>query len=287
MTAGTPPSLDHVGYVARSLDALREGMQRLGFGTTEPRELMGVDPATGAAVSLRQRSCHAVFERGYVELSAVETDDPQHHLAAYRRRGDGLHIVALGSGAIAVEHARCVAAGIRTTPPARATRRIEYGERHGEARFEWFMFAPDESPEGLVCYAANLTPELVYQRSVMGHANGALALAEVCLLADDVGVSSARYARLLGLAAREYPGRHEFALDGGCFSIVDAQGFARRFGVPPGAAAGRFAAAVIQVADPARCEALLRDRGIATWRSEGLLVTGFGAGGDTLLAFCA
>jgi hypothetical protein len=162
--ATAPPALDHIGYVGRSLDALRDGMGRLGFATTEPRELMGVDATSGAAVSLRQRSCHAVFERGYVELSAVETDDPRHHLAAYRRRGDGLHILALGSGAIAVEHARCVAAGIGATPLARAARRIEYGERHGEARFEWFMFTPEESPEGLVCFATNLTPELVYQR---------------------------------------------------------------------------------------------------------------------------
>lgn len=287
MSPATPPSLDHIGYVAGSLDSLREGMGRLGFTPTEPRELTGVDRATGAVVSLRQRSCHAVFERGYVELSAVETDDPAHHLAAYRRRGDGLHILALGSRAIEAEHARCVAAGLGATPPARAARRIEYGERHGEARFEWFMFTPAESPEGLVCYADNLTPELVYQRSVMAHPNGALALVEVCLLADDVAASAARYARLLGLAARGEAGRREFALDGGCFSIVDADGFERRFGVRRAVTAGRFAAAVIRVRDPAACERLLRERGVAVWRSAALLVTRFAAGGDTLLAFCA
>lgn len=287
MIASTPPSLDHIGYVAPSLDPLRDGFERLGFRTTEPRELMGVDGATGATVSLRQRSCHAVLQRGYVELSAVETDDPRHHLAAYLRSGAGLHILALGSGAVAAEHARCVAAGIGTTAPARAARRIEYGERHGEARFEWFMFAPHESPEGLVCYAANLTPELVYQRSVMGHANGALALIEVCLLAGDVGAVRRRYARLLGLEARERCGHSEFGLDGGRLSIVDAQGFERRFGVHPTGAAGRFSAAIVRVGDLAQCERLLHERGVVAWRTDGLLVTRFTAGGDTLLAFCA
>ncbi len=262
-------------------------MERLGFATTEPRELLGVDPATGQPVPLRQRSCHAVFERGYVELSAVETDDPRHHLAVYRQHGDGLLILALGSTAIAAEYARCVAAGIGVTSPARATRRIEYGERHGEACFEWFMFRPDESPEGLVCYAANLTPELVYQRSVMAHANGALALAEVCLLTDDVSATRARYARLLGFAGRDRAGHFEFVLDGGRLSILDAQGFESRFGVTPAGGTGRFAAAVVRVRDAAACERLLRERGVPAWHNGTLLVTRFAAGGDTVLAFCA
>jgi hypothetical protein len=287
MTIASPPSLDHVGYVGRSLEALRAGMERLGFATTEPRDLMGVDDATGRAMPLRQRSCHAVFERGYVELSAVETDDPRHHLAVYRQRGDGLHILALGSAAIAAEHARCVAAGIGATALAQAARRIEYGERHGEARFEWFMFKPDESPDGLVCYAANLTPELVYQRSVMAHPNGACGLAEVCLLTDEVSAGAARYARLLGFAGREHAGQHEFALDGGRLSILDARGFESRFGVSPSGAPGRFAATVVSVRDAAACERLLRERGVIAWRSGMLLVTRFAAGGNTLLAFCA
>jgi catechol 2,3-dioxygenase-like lactoylglutathione lyase family enzyme len=117
--------------------------------------------------------------------------------------------------------------------------------------------------------------------------NGALALAEVCLLADDVAVSSARYTRLLGLEPHGHAGRREFALDGGCLSILNAHGFERRFGVRPSGVAGRFAAAVVRVCDTARCERLLRERGIVAWHSAGLLVTRFAAGGDTLLAFCA
>ena len=194
-------SLDHVGFVAPQLAPLRASMRALGFTLTEPRELRRTDPVTGASVSLQQWSCHAVFEQGYVELTAVENDDPGHHLAAYLQRGAGLHILALGSARIGAEHARCAAAGIATTAPARATRRIEYGERHGDAAFEWFMFAPAEAPEGLVCYAHNLTPELVYQRSVQQHANGAVALEEVVVTVPQPPAAAARYERLLGLPA--------------------------------------------------------------------------------------
>lgn len=284
--AAAAPSLDHIGYVVRSLDALREDFARLGFTTTEPRELMRVDAATGAAVSLRQRSCHAVLQRGYIELSAVETDDPRHHLAAYRRRGDGLHIVALGSDSIGAEYRRCLASGVRATAPAHAARRIEYGERHGEAHFGWFMVAPEESPEALLCYTANLTPELVYQPAVMNHANGALALVEACLLADDAAATAARYGRFLGSAVRERSGDFVFELEGGRLSIVDAQGYERRFAVAPRDEDARFVAAVIRVRDLGRCAELMRERGVVAWRSAGWLVTRLGAGGDTLVAFC-
>ena len=89
-TVDAAPTLDHVGFVVSDLGRLVAAMRRLGFSITEPRELMRVDPATGERVSLHQQSCHAVFGTGYVELSAVPSDDPAHHLAAWRARGDGL-----------------------------------------------------------------------------------------------------------------------------------------------------------------------------------------------------
>lgn len=280
-------SLDHVGYVVPQLAPLRAAMQALGFTLTEPRELRRMDPATGASVSLQQWSCHAVFEQGYLELTSVESRDPAHHLAAYLDRGPGLHILALGSTQIGAEHARCVAAGIATTAPARATRRIEYGTRQGDAAFEWFMFAAPESPEGLLCYAHNLTPELVYQPVVQQHENGALALEEVVITAAQPGQVATRYARLLGVAAEPQSAGWRISLGDGALSICAPAAFAARFGVAAdgAAAAGRFAAIVIRSRDAGQCARRLEAAGVAVSEVGKLLVTRCAAAGGSVLAF--
>ncbi len=197
-------SLDHVGYVAASLPQLRATMQRLGFAPTEPALLMRANPETGALESLQQQSCHAVFGRSYIEFSAVMTDDPSHHLAVYRARGDGLHILALGTTDVAATHARCIREGVPVTPPARAARQIDYGSLHGEARFEWFMAQPASAPEGLVCWVRNLTPQFVFQPEVSQHPNGALDVVEVQVEASDLAAAAARYGRWLGAEQRPY-----------------------------------------------------------------------------------
>lgn len=281
-------TLDHVGYVAHSLPALREQMLRLGFAPTEPRDLLAVDAATGATRPLGQRSCHAVLQRGYIELTAVDMPAPTHHLATWLARGAGLHILALGSDVIEAEQARCAATGLAVTPPAHASRRIEYGERHGEARFEWFMFAPHETPEGLVCYAHNLTPELVFQPSVQRHPNGALALTEVVVRCADLPSTGARWQRLLGVAPREDAAGLRFELAAGdTVTLCDPQQLRARFGsqAVEAGSTDRLVASVVRVADIGRCEQWLQRAGFEPWRCAAELVVSLPAAGGALLVF--
>jgi hypothetical protein len=280
-------TLDHVGYVAADLDALRAELLQLGFAPTEPRELLGIDAATGASRPLGQRSCHVVLGRGYIELTSVDTPAPTHHLATWLARGAGLHILALGSDAIAEEQARCAAAGLAVTAPARASRRIDYGERHGDARFEWFMFAPRETPEGLLCYAHNQTPELVYQPSVQQHPNGAEALTEVVLLCEDLVAARFRWQRLLGVAP--HLGLHElrFELGGGDVTLCDMAGCQARFGAlaPDSASRDRFVASVVSVRDPDACEHVLRAAGVEPARRGAQRIVPLRKAGGALLVF--
>jgi hypothetical protein len=279
--------LDHVGYVAHALTALRDEMLQLGFAPTEPRELLAIDASTRAPRPLGQRSCHAVFERGYIELTSVDAPSPSHHLATWLARGAGLHILALGSERIAAEQARCAAAGLDVTAPAQATRRIEYGERHGDARFEWFMFAPGESPEGLLCYAHNLTPELVYQPSVQRHPNGALELCEVVVRCADLPTAAGHWQRRLGFAPHLAAGGARFELGGGAVTLCDAARCVERFGPLATAVPGddRFAGAVVRVRDLDHCERLLREAGVDPLRRSGRLVVRLQSAGGALLVF--
>jgi hypothetical protein len=169
--------IDHVGFVSADLAALREAFMRLGFNLTEAKPLFGRD-GDGNDVPLGQLSCHAVFERGYIELTAPTGENPDNHLYPYLSRYSGLHILALASDDTAVAHGELQAAGL--VAPASvvntASRKIAYGSRHGEAGFRWFMLDPERFTEGLVCVVEHRTPDLVYQREVQDHPNTAQAL---------------------------------------------------------------------------------------------------------------
>ncbi|HSN70280.1 MAG TPA: VOC family protein [Steroidobacteraceae bacterium] len=212
-----PASLDHVGFVGRDLMPLMVAFDRLGFRLTEPRLLMRQNAQTGERESLEQSSCHAVFAAGYIEFSAVHTRARTHHLAAYLESGPALKIVALGTDDVLERHAAAARAGLAPTAPALAARDISYGRRHGEARFRWFMLAPEQAPEGLVCVVRNLTPELVFQPEVQKHPNGATALSGMTVRVDDLDAASARYASVLGVEpdpADGIDGMRTFSLGG-------------------------------------------------------------------------
>lgn len=265
-------SLDHVGYVGASMPALRATMQRLGFAPTEPTLLMRANPHSGALESLQQESCHAVFGRSYIELSAVLTADPAHHLAAYRARGDGLHILALGAADVAAAHAHCIEHGVPVTAPARAARRIDYGNLHGEARFEWFMVLPASAPEGLICWVRNLTPQLVFQPQVSRHPNGAVDVVEVQIETQDPESAAARYAGWLGVAPARTNDGLLFELEGGSLRL--------RAGSRDG-----YTGLVVQVQDLAACAALLRAADMPLRAEPGRLTVPAAAAGGADMAF--
>jgi hypothetical protein len=286
------PSLDHVGFVGDDLARLVATMQRLGFSTTEPKSLMRTDPDTGAAVPLRQQSCHAVFAEGYVELSAVLTDDPAHHLAAYRARGEGLHILALGSPDPDADWRRCSAAGLPCSVPAGASRGIDYGSRHGEARFRWFMLQPQASPEGLLCLVRNETPELVFQPEVSAHANGTEALSEVIVHTSDLAALAGRLSIVTGNEADPIgPGPahgQRYALDGGGhLTLLSSAAMKTRFGAEAASdlPTDRFAGLQFRVRDVEHTAALLAQNAVPfTHRGRELIVPPRAASG-AILAF--
>jgi len=292
-TPGSPlPTLDHVGFFGADLAGLVASMRRLGFSTTEPKELMRTDAASGATVSLQQQSCHAVFGAGYIELSAVLTDDPTHHLAAYRARGDGLHILALGSADPDADWRRCDAAGLPCTRPAGASRRIEYGSRHGEARFRWFMLQPPASPEGLLCFARNETPELVFQPEVTRHANGTVALCEVILQTATPQDTAARYARVTGAEPRAADGAGGESLrldlaDAGGLALLTPAAMQARFGAAAvaGLPSERFAALQLRVQRLAETAAWLASQRVACERHGAALVVPAALACGAVLAF--
>ncbi len=226
-------SLDHIGLVGRSIDALRRDWLDAGFSVTEPETLMALDPATGRRVSLGQQSCHIVFERGYVELTAVDSVTPQHHLYPWIRSDVSLGILAFGADDIEAVHRRLLEGEVPAGPLAHASRPIHYGARRGDAVFTWFALAAASTPESLVCFARNERPELVYQPEVQRHPNGARALEGVIICSDEPDRTAARYAGYAGTAAQTIaPGLLACALQPGTVWIGTASALQERFGAP-------------------------------------------------------
>jgi len=191
-------TLDHIGIVGRSIHELRGAWQRAGFFVTEPEELMAIDARTGQRTSLGQHSCHIIFERGYIELTAVDPITPQHHLFPWIRGHDALGIIAFGAEDIEAVHQRLAA----TEPVgalAQASRPIHYGARRGDAFFTWFALGASTTPEALLCFVRNERPELIYQDAVQHHGNGARALDSVIVCAVEPAREAARYATYSGV----------------------------------------------------------------------------------------
>lgn len=227
--------IDHIGLVGRDVHAMRVAFERLGFMPTTPKLLVRWDSKTGERESLKQESAHAVLEHGYIELAAVLTDEPTHHLAPYLRRYQGLHILALSSSDIDADHARCERAGLAPTPVIIATRDVEYGTRQGAAQFRWFMLAPESAPEGLLCYVHNHTPELVFQPEVMSHPNSAVALHGVTVVASKPERAAEHYRALLGQDPIAGDEELRFESRQQCIRIMTRPAFVARYpgaGVP-------------------------------------------------------
>jgi len=221
-------TLDHVGYVDRSLQRLQDRYTRLGFALTTPRALQTPD-AAGGVRDLGQTSCHAVFKTGSLELTAVHAPTPDHHLAPWLHGLPRLAILAFGSSDANESQARAAAQGLAVGAVAEASRRIEYGARRGTARFRWWAVDAADSPEALVCVVQHRDADLVFQPEVQTHPNGAQGLfaLEWTLPESRYAAALDVYARLCALAPeRQADGSVQFLLQGGRLRLRRGAAFA-------------------------------------------------------------
>ena len=73
--------LDHIGILGSDITEMVNAYRSLGFHVTEPERL---NAGAGGDFG-RQYSAHVMFENTYIELTAVEDCQSEHHLAPYMR----------------------------------------------------------------------------------------------------------------------------------------------------------------------------------------------------------
>ncbi|MBU3672571.1 MAG: VOC family protein [Sinobacteraceae bacterium] len=263
--------LDHIGFLTDSLQRSAAAWRRLGFSVTSPRPLWQAEGPQPAARSLGQTSAHVMFSSTYLEITALEGADPQHHLAPWRGAVEAPVILALSAADPVAVFEPLHTVGHAVSSPSVALRRIEYGAQRGEARFEWFMWQHRESPEWLVCVMRHLTPELVFQRAVQEHANGAVELTGVYQAVGGTPSAGLRFAA----AAR------------GVNLLGDGE-FDALLELDQGTAAAGRVALRVTVRDLAAARACLHAAGVACLQTtQGLRVAPADAGGAWLLMSAA
>jgi hypothetical protein len=256
-------AIDHLGVVGRDIGILTAAFTRLGFVPTNPAPLMGVKD--GSPVPLGQDSAHLIFADSYVELSGVHSTDPHHHLAPFLARYEGLHILALGTDDADASHAALTAQGLETPPVQNAGRHVDYGTKHGDAKFKWFK-APDAlGSEGFVCLVEQLTPELVFQPPSDGHPNGALSVSGVTVLCVNVEDAVQRFA---AYPRAEVGGRNRVTFGNQEIVFLDEPALVAAFGRDTGLPVPALAGFTVTVRDIAATRTFLTGQGVAVQDSE-------------------
>ena len=178
--------LDHIGILGSDITAMANAYRSLGFHVTEPERL---NAGAGGDFG-RQYSAHVIFENTYIELTAVENCQSEHHLAPYMRLPGGVRILILQSDCAEKEREGIQSTGLSASPLFTAERPLTYGDRT-MARFCWFALEPRPLNQLLIGWVEHLTREAVF-RSDGPHGNTATDITGLHLSASDFPASLAK-----------------------------------------------------------------------------------------------
>jgi hypothetical protein len=260
--------LDHVVVCVRDLEGSRQAWQALGF-TATPR---GVHP-WGTSNHL------VLFQGNFVELLAL-TADPRSlpapgpgelgfaaFVGGLLARRQGLGMLVLKSEDTAADLKAWEAAGLRTWAPLSFSRAATLPDG-GQARVAFALaFATDpRMPECVFFTCHHETPELVWRAEYQAHDNGALAITEVVMVAEDPPALRDFFLALVGPgSAIRSDGHLVVRAGGGRVTVMPPERFAARFPgaeLPAGPASPHLAGLRVSVRDLDRVAALLTERGV-------------------------
>lgn len=246
---------DHVVIAVRDLDAAAAQWRRMGF-TLSPRGTHSPLLGTGNATIM--------FEEDYLELLGVLTEtDHNEPTRTFLKGREGIERTAFTTDDAAAGADELIARGLGAVGPIRFGRPVDLPDgRKGEARFNVFLWPPNENPGGMRIFACqHLTRDAVWIPDLQTHANGARRIARIEILAASPRAEAEHLARLIDepVAPDGDTWRVPSGAGRAAFVFYDQAGFARRYpdAVRAGAAADGAVALAIETRDQAAASEVL------------------------------
>ena len=236
-------TLDHVGAIARDLDAAARRWQRLGFTLAPQSRQRGAVPGAPGVQPWATANRCAIFRHGYLELIGVVDDAAYNPWRRHLDRFEGLHLLAARCENADAAYERLAPSAPFLDPPIARERKLTYRGEERTMRFRNIFSRDAECPEARYIVIEHQTPELLWQPHLLEHENGAYGLEEAWIVSDDPGV--AQRAQALDRVA----------------NVIASERFAYRYGWKP--MTPSIAALTISFVDLARTLRLLEQRGVA------------------------
>lgn len=249
MTAAPLLTLDHAGIVVRDLAAGAARWERLGFTLSPQSRQRGAVPGRDGMQPWASANRCAVFERGYLELIGLVDPAAWNPWQAFLERFEGMHLLALRCASADAAYAELAPRAPFLDPPVQRERNLEVDGEERTMRFRNVFSRDALCAEGRYIVIEHQTPDLLWQRTLMRHDNGAVALEEATVVAEDAGVA-ARIAALGGIATVSTPAE-----------------FRQRHGWAPPAPA--FAGVTVSFTNLASAARMMETRGVKLRRSGG------------------
>jgi catechol 2,3-dioxygenase-like lactoylglutathione lyase family enzyme len=305
MASNDITGIHHIGLIVRDMVAAVAAFRRLGFRLGAPA-YPALPPAPGEEPEpVGAGNTHADFPRSFIELLALAPQQrdrlpdgarliplqvPDEHLAATRAVigqtvanldarlliSEGAHILVFATSDAEATAARLEASGVGSSGARTAQRPIATAEGTKLATVKFLEINDDDPasppgmvPEGRVGVAEDAPAELLDAQTGLDHPNGAVHLAEcvICVEEDQLAPTAARYERYLSRAAGFDGPSAVFDLGSSRIVLTTPAAFSARLPGEKPHAAPALSAYVIEVADLAATEELLRSRDVPVRRT--------------------
>lgn len=265
--------IDHLVLCVRDLNRARRLYERLGF-TVTPRALHPF----GTGNHLIQCEGNFIELLAVVEPAKIVAAGPGgfsfgDHSMRFLKGGEGMSMLALFSDDARRDQDEFSANGLDTYPVFDFSRRATLPDGRQVTVSFSLAYVTDARLPGIAFFVCQQhAPEYFWKPEYQRHANGAAAVSEVVMVADEPATLRAPFEKL--------EGAENVKADNGSLTVMTARGqivvltlsaFARRFPaatVPAAGAPPRFAAYRVAVADLGRVATLLTKNAV-TFRKAG------------------
>ena len=220
--------LDHIAHFVPDLGAAARALDALGFTVTPESAHRTQDGPAGSS------NVCVMFEHGYLEILAPTFDTPNSQaIRAAMQRYAGVHLCCFGTPDAEGEQRRLEAHGFAPPPLTRLAREFE----QRPVRFSVVRPANGRMAEGRIQFVQHLTPDAIWRPQYWGHANGAVKLACVFVVADDPVDTAALWAHFAALMPRPAGGYVHLPMARGSVLVGDRANWAALLGDAPAAPA--------------------------------------------------